>query len=208
MYKYIDLCMFSLFSYNMLLIIVVNIIYIIIIIVITCVSVFFCCGLLKRVGFIATYAWLFESNDLCAFFQLNVDVCRLLIEGDSDGGGDDDDQCLLKKTPVVDSSAPAAWLVLTAGEEDVKFYFLVQKEDKSKTEEWFEAGQLQEMQFETKRMNSFLDFTQPQMVKLQQRVIVWYIFYYLSKMTTSQRSVKFSSLYRSVPCSADDTVLQ
>lgn len=90
---------------------------------------------------------------------------------------------------MVDSSAPAAWLVLTAGEEDVKFYFLVQKEDKGKAEEemeeWFEAGQLQEMHFETKRMNSFLDFTQPQMVRLQQRVIVWYIFFYLSKMTTS-----------------------
>lgn len=40
MYKYIGLYVFSLFSYNMLLIIVVNIIYIIIIIVITSVPVF------------------------------------------------------------------------------------------------------------------------------------------------------------------------
>lgn len=42
MYKYIGLYIyfFSLFSYNMLLIIVVNIIYIIIMIVITCVPVF------------------------------------------------------------------------------------------------------------------------------------------------------------------------
>lgn len=93
----------------------------------------------------------------------------------------------------------------------LSFIFWFRK-DKGKTEEeeeeWFEAGQLQEMQFETKRMNSFLDFTQPQTVKLQQSVIVWYIFFYLSKMTTSQRSVKLSFLYRSVPCSADDTVLQ
>lgn len=70
------------------------------------------------------------------------------------------------------------------------------------------------MYFEKKkRMNSFLYFTKLQMVKLKQRVSVWYIFFYLSEMTTSVSVDYF--YHRPVPCSvsepcfpADDTIIQ
>lgn len=113
MYKYIGLYIFSLFSYNMLLIIVVNIIYIIIIIVITCFS--FLLWLKEVLASSPSVLGVFESNEPCAFLIECWSACRRLMT---------------KKTTVmmmmsisvcrskmVDPSAPAAGLVLTAGEE-------------------------------------------------------------------------------------------